>query len=138
MKRKGSKNTIKNQLPICITNSEESVPLSQSSLHNYFAAKMAQFSLVMGYLSEKQEQSRQAMRFGKVKDKLSGLRTDFLTKYHQLGRNKGGLPSQTDRIREIFELVYRFENAMIEEISGAGLQLSGFGQLQESHETSDC
>lgn len=130
MRRDRSAQVPKTQLLI----TQGSTSPSQFSVHNYFASKMARFSQVMAFLTKKSEQTPRAPLFEKAKDKLTVLREDFLTRYHQLGRTSGGLTSQTERIKEIYELLQRFENAMLAEIAGTGLVLSGFSDF----DSGDC
>jgi len=97
--------------------------LSESSLHNYFAEKMAAFSIIMGYLSEKSFQPITGKPFKKVYNKLEKRRRIFLVRYHKLSRSAGSrFKSQTERLKAVFDLVHRFEKEVVREILVVGVK----------------
>ncbi len=97
--------------------------LSESSLHNYFAEKMAAFSIIMGYLSEKSFQPVTGKPFKRVYNKLEKRRRIFLVRYHKLSRSAGSrFKSQTDRLKAVFDLVHKFEKEVIREILVVGVR----------------
>lgn len=97
--------------------------LSESSLHNYFAEKMAAFSIIMGYLSEKSFQPITGKPFKKVYTKLEKRRRVFLVRYHKLSRSAGSrFKSQTERLKAVFDLVHKFEKEVIREILVVGVK----------------
>lgn len=101
---------------------KEKIPTG--SIHNFFADKMARFSLVMVHITYKTQTSLHPATFEKVRQKLTTLREDFLGKYHQLSRGSGN-SSHPERVGQIYELLLRFEKEFLNEIRGAGLQISG-------------
>jgi len=96
--------------------------LSKSNLHNYFADKMAIFSVIIGYVYEKTkhtvpEHTHVPNPFTALYNKLVKMRAGFLYKYHQLNfKTKGGETKETQNLKALYEHIYKFEENVVSEI----------------------
>lgn len=102
--------------------------LSKSSLHNYFAEKMAVFSNILGLVHDQTEhvlpeQVRTVSSFKSLYHKLVAIRAAFLDKYHDLLTRSGkGLSAPEEKIVFIYDHINEFEQEVVSEIVTAGIK----------------
>ena len=125
-----------------ITRSPESVSipvLSKQSLHDYFAEKMAAFSIVMGYIFDKVQallphNGPEVDVLSSLHKKLERLQNRFLMRYHKLTSKTGDqLDINEDLLIPIFEHIKRFEKKLISEVLNAGIQKEELEEWNEKH-----
>lgn len=110
--------------------------LSKQSLHDYFADKMAAFSIIVGYIFDRLQevlpQKGQLNSLGSLHKKLGKMQTRFLNRYHKLTSKTGNQPHvHIDLLKPIFEHINRFEKKVISEVINAGIRRE---ELQEFNE----
>lgn len=106
---------------------------SKSGLHNFFADRMAIFSIILGYILETGQKILPGQTGLPISlyHKLVDMRTEFLNKYHQLNFSLGrGVNIGLDSLIFFYELIYRFERRVVNEILNAGINRV---DLQEYH-----
>jgi|GEM_PF-1155500 len=95
--------------------------LSKGHLHNYFADRMAMFSVIMGYIYDKIQQSHLSDSFTVLHDKLAAMRSDFLLNYHNHTSGKR-INRSLNKVKSAFELICQFEERVILEILNFGIK----------------
>jgi len=113
--------------------------LSKQSLHDYFADKMAAFSIIVGYIFEKLQallprKGPEVAALSSLHKKLERLQSRFLLRYHHLTSKTGSqLDFSEDLLKPIFEHINRFEKKLISEVLNAGIEKDELQELNEKH-----
>ena len=95
------------------------------TLHNYFAAKMASFSTILGYVFKKageivSEQTNLTDPMVALHHKLLRMQSSFLSRYHELN-SLTRIHQPMHSIKAVFKHIYLFEKSVISEVINAGV-----------------
>ena len=113
--------------------------LTKQSLHDYFADKMAAFSIVVGYIFDKLQallphRGPEIESLSSLHKKLERLQTRFLIRYHKLTSKTGSqLDISEDLLKPVFDHINRFEKKLISEVLNAGIQREELQKWNEKH-----
>ena len=113
--------------------------LTKHSLHDYFADKMAAFSIVVGYIFDKLQallphRGPEIESLSSLHKKLERLQTRFLIRYHKLTSKTGSqLDISEDLLKPVFDHINRFEKKLISEVLNAGIQREELQKWNEKH-----
>lgn len=119
--------------------SVSNVVLSKQSLHDYFADKMAAFSIIVGYIFDKLQallphKGPEIDSLSSLHTKLERLQSRFLMRYHKLTSKTGRqLDISEDMLKPIFDHINRFEKKLIAEVLNAGIQKEELQKWNEKH-----
>lgn len=88
--------------------------LSKAQQHNYFADRMAMFSVIIAFIYDKIQHSPITGQFTVLYDKLAAIRSSFLLNYHS--------HNSVERLKTGLSHIFKFEKMVISEISNFGIK----------------